>query len=142
MTLRARLVLVAAAAVAAAVALASVIVFFLVRNELRGQVNHNLQDEARQVSNLRGLGLQSQIGPHQYVVHVPPLPFGNYFQLVDNRGNIYRPEQFDQVAPLLPNTKQAKTIAAGTDPSSYSEAHVSDQHVRILTMQIASNLAV
>jgi len=125
MTLRARLAFVTAAAVAAAVALASVIVFFLVRNELRGQVNKSLDDQAQQVSHLRGLGLQSQIAPHQYVVHVPPLPFGNYFQLVDNQGNIYRPEQFGQVSPLLGNTALAKTIAAGKERANYSDAHVS-----------------
>jgi two-component system sensor histidine kinase MprB len=142
MTLRARLAIVTAAAVAAAVALASVIVFFLVRNELRGQVNRSLQDQAQQVSHLRGLGLQSQIAPHQYVVHVPPLPFGNYFQLVDNQGNVYRPEQFDQVAPLLPDTAVAKLVAAGKDGATYSDTHVTGQHVRILTTQITNNLAV
>jgi two-component system, OmpR family, sensor histidine kinase MprB len=142
MTLRARLVFVAAAAVAAAVALASVIVFFLVRNELRGQVNKSLENQAQQAANLPGRPFATRIAPHQYVVHVPALPFGNYFQFVDNEGNVYRPEQYDQVAPLLPDTKQAKAIAAGTDPAEYSDAHVSGQHVRILTTQITSNLAV
>ena len=45
-SIRARLALGAAAAVAIAIVLASVVVYFLVRNELRAQVDRSLQSEA------------------------------------------------------------------------------------------------
>ncbi len=143
MSLRARLVLAAAAAVAAAVALASVLVYFVVGNDLRGQVNRGLEEQARQVAELPGLGFATQIGPHQYLIHVRQLPFGTYFQFVDNQGNTYRPVQFDQYNPLLPGRAEAEAVAAGPPGSDvYSEAHVDGVHVRILTTQVAPNLAV
>jgi two-component system sensor histidine kinase MprB len=142
MSLRARLALASAAAVAVAVALASVLVFFLVRNELRGQVDKGLQTQAERISQLP-LGLSSRIGAtRQYVLHVPPLAFGGYFQLVDNQGNIYRSEQFDQLAPLLPGTATARSVAAGGH-NVYSQTHLTGYgHVRILTAQIGPNVAV
>jgi two-component system sensor histidine kinase MprB len=141
MSLRARLAIASAAAVAVAVALASVLVFFLVRNELRGQVDRGLQTQAERISQLP-LGLSSRIGGRQYVLHVPPLAFGGYFQLVDNEGNIYRSEQFDQLAPLLPGTSTARSVAAGGH-EVYSQTHLAGYgHVRILTSQIGPNVAV
>jgi hypothetical protein len=144
MSLRIRLVLVAAAAVAAAVVLASVIVYFLVRNELRSQVDTGLQGQVTQIARLRGLGLQSRIGnTNQYVVHVPPLAFGGYFQFVDSNGNIYRSEQFDQLAPLLPGTSVARAVATGSRNGFYSETHLAGYgHVRILTSRIGPQFAV
>jgi two-component system sensor histidine kinase MprB len=143
MSLRTRLVLVVATAVAGAVVLASAAVFFLVRNELRGQVDKGLEGQVQQISQLRGLGLQSKIGPKQYVVHVPPLAFGGYFQLVDYHGNIYRSEQFDQLAPLLPGTGAARTVALGKRNDFYSETHIPGYgHVRILTSRLGRNIAI
>ena len=49
MSFKARLALGSAAAVAVAIVLASVIVYFLVRNELRAQVDRNLANEAQQI---------------------------------------------------------------------------------------------
>ena len=39
---------------AAAVLLASVVVYFIVQNELRGQVDRNLRDQVEQVSRVTG----------------------------------------------------------------------------------------
>ena len=46
MTLRARLTLSAALAVAAAVILASILVYFVVRSELRGELDDSLRERA------------------------------------------------------------------------------------------------
>jgi two-component system sensor histidine kinase MprB len=143
MSLRVRLVLVAAAAVAAAVALASVLVYFLVRNELRGQVDRNLQSQVQQISHSPGVGLANLVAPKQYMLHVRQDPFRSPFQLVDSTGNTYRPEQgFDQVAPLLPGAAQAHHVAAGDRPRFYSEAHYNGEHVRLLTAPLAPGLAI
>jgi two-component system, OmpR family, sensor histidine kinase MprB len=143
MTLRARLGLVAAVAVAAAVALASVVVYFIVQNELRGQVNRNLQDQVRQVSQLPVLDLTTRIGPKQYLVHVRGNPFASPFQIVDKDGVTYRPGvPFGTVQPALPGIDQARLVAAGEQPDFYFEAHVNGQHVRLLTVQLADGLAI
>jgi two-component system sensor histidine kinase MprB len=137
MSLRARLVLVVAAAVAAAVVLASVLVFFLVRNELRGQVNRSLQTQAAQISTSPGLGLQTQIGPKQYILHFRGLPFSNPFQLVDANGATYRPEQgFDRVWPLLPGVTKAQQVASGKRGDFYFESHYRGEHVRLFVAQL------
>src|SRR5262249_61232268 len=79
--LRPRLVLVVATAVAAAVVLASVVVYFVVRNELYGQVNGSLHAQADQITGSPALGLQTQIGPKQYVLHLPELPVSHPLQV-------------------------------------------------------------
>ena len=133
MSLRGRFVLVAAAAVAAAVAIASVVVYFIVQNELRGQVDRSLQDQARQIVSLPGLGFATPIGNKKYALHTRGLPFGSYFQLVDAGGSLYLPEQFDTVAPQLPGTAEAQKVAENTKPAFFSDTHVQGKHVRVLT---------
>src|SRR5207248_7649120 len=135
MSLRTRLVLVVAAAVAAAVVLASALVFFLVRNELRNQVNRSLQAQVDQISTSPGLGLATQITgrPKQYLLHFRGLPLGsNPFQIIDTTGATYRPEQgFNNVAPLLPGVAQAQRVAAGKQHAFYFESHYEGEHVRL-----------
>ncbi len=145
MSLRVRLVLVAAAAVAASVALASVLVYFLVRNELSGQVNSNLQSQVQRIAHSPGVGLASPIGSKQYMLHVRQDPFGGYaFQLVDNNGATYRPEVgFEQVGALLPGLAQARRVASGQRADFYSDATFNGEHVRLLTSQlVAGQLAI
>src|SRR5581483_2602836 len=139
MTLRTRLVLVVTAAVAAAVVLASVLVFFIVRNEVYGQVNRSLQAQARTVSGLPGLALATPLGPpNQYLLHVRQLPFLNPFQLVDRSGGTYRPEQgFEQVAPLLPGVTRAREVAAGERGEFYFDSHYNGEHVRLLVTRVS-----
>jgi len=142
MSLRARLGLVAAAAVAAAVLLASVVVYFLVQNELRGQIDSSLQDQVQQISQLPGLELQTQLGDKTYVVHVPPIPFGGPFELVDRTGRRYLPGSFGAVGPRLPGMDEAQRVAAGERADFYSDAHLNGQHVRLLTTRLRDDLAV
>jgi two-component system sensor histidine kinase MprB len=139
MTLRARLALVTTAAVAAAVALASILVYFIVRNEVYGQVNRSLSVQAQQVANLPGLPFATPLGPkNQYVIHVRQLPFVNPFQLVDANGATYRPVQgFDQVADLLPGVARARAVAAGKHGEFYFDSHYNGEHVRLLVARSA-----
>jgi two-component system sensor histidine kinase MprB len=133
-SLRVRLGLVAAMAVAAAVALASVVVYFIVQNELSGQVNRSLQDQVRQVSQLPGLDLSTSIAPGQLVLHVPPVPFGGPYQLVDSNNLVYRPiDTLGRVSALLPTKEDTSSVAARVKPSFYFDTHINGQHVRLLT---------
>jgi two-component system sensor histidine kinase MprB len=142
MSLRARLVLVAAAAVAASVALASVIVFFLVRNELRGQVDRNLSSQAQQVTHIPLLA--TPIGPKQYALHVRGEPFGSSaFQIVDRNGNTYRPQVgFDTIQPPLPGIDGARAVAAGTRRDYYFEAPVFGKDARVFVSRSGPQFAV
>jgi two-component system sensor histidine kinase MprB len=143
MSLRVRLVLVAAAAVAAAVALASVLVYFLVRGELRGQVDRSLQEQVQQVSRLPGLELATQIAPRQYLLHVRENPFGSPFQIVDSNGTTSRPGMtFGTIPPLLPGIEQARLVAAGKRSDFYFEDHINDRHVRLLAARLVPGLAI
>ena len=137
MSLRARLVLVVAAAVAAAVALASALVYYLVRSELRNQVNRSLQSQVDQIANSHGLGLQTQIGPKRYLIHFRNLPFSNPFQVVDSNGAVYQPEQgFGEVATLLPGISGAQRVAAGKRHDFYFESHYEGEHVRLFVARL------
>jgi two-component system, OmpR family, sensor histidine kinase MprB len=141
MSLRGRLVLVATAAVAVTVVLASVVVYFLVRNELRGQVDRNLQSQAQQISHSPQLALATPISPKQYLLHIRQTPFGSQFQLVDNKGGVYRPEVgFNLLAPLLPGVSKTRLVASGARSNFYFEENFNHQHVRILAAQLVPGL--
>jgi two-component system, OmpR family, sensor histidine kinase MprB len=143
MTLRLRLVIVAAAAVAVSVALASVVVYFLVRNELRGQIDRSLQSQVEQIPRSPGIHFASQIGPKQYMLSVRQDPLGSSFQLVDAKGNTYRPEDaFQHVPPLLPGAAQARLVASGERGRFFSESHYNKQHVRLLTAPVGGGYAI
>ena len=152
MSLRARLAFVAAAAVALSIALASMLVYFIVRNDLLGQLNAGLQSEAQTIAPIvrRSMPFRVPIGtPQQYEINVPFEPFGNAFQVVDGQGNVYRPEFNGLVPPLFPGVEDAQEVAAGTHGAFFAQGHVRTQgknlHVRMYTSQIPvgqSNIAL
>jgi two-component system, OmpR family, sensor histidine kinase MprB len=146
MSLRARLAFVAAAAVAVSVVLASTIVFFIIRNELIGQLNATLTSES---TTLAGTIDDEYLAHHlpfivptgkpgQYALQLPYLPFGsNTFQLVDSTGKIYLPQLGGTVPPTFPGASRAQAVAAGKAGPFYSQGHVIAggvrHHVRMLT---------
>jgi hypothetical protein len=67
-SLRIRLVLSATAAVAAAVVLASALVYILVRNELRHQVDDGLREAVTQIHLPRVAQLQPGPHAHEYIL--------------------------------------------------------------------------
>ncbi len=144
MSLRTRLALAAAAAVAAAVVLASVIVYFVVRNELSGQVNRNLGAQASRIAQVGFFRFAATSQPKVFVLGTgPQFRFGdNYFQLVDATGSIYRPDDPRLASITLPATQHAEEVAARTKAQFYSESSISGQHVRIFTMPLARGPAI
>jgi two-component system sensor histidine kinase MprB len=128
-TLRARLALASAAALAVAVALASVVVYFVVRSELRGQVDDALRGRTTAIQGAPNFGPRfgGEIAP----------PFlggaGGYFQVVRADGEVERPES-ESVA--LPISEHTRNVAAGTSGSFFEDAHVAGTHVRILTVGV------
>ena len=133
MTLRARLTLSAALAVAAAVILASIVAYFVVRNELRSQVDDSLRERAAVIER----------SPFQGgFPGIPPPEFGGpggYVQLVAADGSTLR----QRGATLeLPVDGRTTAVAAGQASSFLRDATVSGTHLRIVTVPSGRGFAL
>jgi two-component system, OmpR family, sensor histidine kinase MprB len=134
MSFRARLALVAAAAVALAVLTASFVIYFVVRNQLRGTVDDSLQTTAAQ---LRGT-------PFHDFEHfgTPPGELGGatgYPQGVDANGKVYLPRGATVALPVNDNVK---AVARGERGAYFSDARVRGTHLRMLTFAFGPGGAV
>jgi two-component system, OmpR family, sensor histidine kinase MprB len=129
-TFRTRLALVAAVAVAVAVALASVIVYVVVRDELRGQVDDSLRSRAATyVARIR-----FDPETNRPVLDTPP-PFlggaGGYTQLVPATG---APILQEHETVALPVSKRDRATAAHIGGAFFTDAHIAGKHVRVYTV--------
>jgi two-component system sensor histidine kinase MprB len=126
LSFRTRLTLVAAAAVALAVLAASFVVFLVVRNQLRGQVDTALRTRAHDFDH----GLTIDRG---FLEGGPvTLGGGDYVQLVDSKGHTIR-TQFEANGPSLPPNKASIEVANGHSRSGFSDATIGDNQVRVFT---------
>ena len=135
MSFRARLTLVAAAAVALAVLAASLVVFLVVRNQLRGQVDNALRSRAQGIveSHGPGPGLRIQDG---YLQGVPPPSFGggDFVQLVDRSGRTTRTE-FESGS--LPASKIALDVAKNGGDGRFTDASIRGADYRVYTIPVS-----
>jgi two-component system, OmpR family, sensor histidine kinase MprB len=134
MSFRARLTLVAAAAVAIAVVLASAVVYVVVRDQLRGQVDEALEDRAVQFQEIpfrRGF----------FQDFPDPILGGaaGYVQAVRPDGTTLRPRGADIPIPV---TEKVREVAAGEADPFFSDATVADTHVRVLAFPYEPGLAL
>jgi two-component system sensor histidine kinase MprB len=139
-----RVVVLSAAAVATAVALASVVVYLVVRGELRGQVDDGLRTFGDRVSAVgRGevgiAGLPPGLPPgaivrQRFQLPVDPLngPIGTA-QVVTAAGDVVRPSIGNVEAPVLPYDKRTLAVARGDRGAYFTDATVDETHVRVLT---------
>jgi two-component system, OmpR family, sensor histidine kinase MprB len=124
---RVRLTLVAAAAVAVAVVIASVVVYFVVRNELRAQVDDALTQRAEELSH---------IPPHRIgqIFVTPKGELGGaagYPQIVTDEGEEIRgPGE----TASLPVTDEVLQVARGEREDFLDDATVEGTHVRYVTV--------
>jgi two-component system, OmpR family, sensor histidine kinase MprB len=130
-TFRGRLTGLAAGAVAVAVALASAVVFFVVRDQLRRELDSSLVAIAREV-RIR----ESPLTP---LFPETPLGVPAYAQLVRFDGAIFPPEGLQAV---LHAGAAAEAVAAGRARPFFSDVEVGSTDVRVLTTQAAPGLAV
>ncbi len=136
-TFRRRLILLSAAAVAAAVVLASGIAYLVVRAELRGQVDEQLQDLVEDIVLPSGAP-----GSGGRVVILPPDPLGRttgYAQVVQPDGSVLRPPGRTVDIPIDSRTLDA---ARGERGAFFSDERVADVHVRVFTTPLESGGAV
>ncbi len=136
MSFRARLALGSAAAVAVAIVASSITVYFLVRSELRNEIDASLRNQAVQIPRLPGRGLQVRVAPREYAIYISADPFGGQFQFVDSNGNSYRPQEFNRLNPLLPGVSGARLVAAGKSGGGFHDARQAGTHLRIFTTQL------
>jgi two-component system sensor histidine kinase MprB len=135
MSFRARLTLVAAAAVALAVVVASVVVYVVVRDQLRGAVDSGLRSRAAEISQLPPedvghalFGLRPELGEATV-----------YPQVVQADGSVYRPS--GQPFPLPVNGHVLSTARQGSG-EFLADAHTRGTHIRVLTFGYAPGVAV
>jgi len=141
MSFRARIAIAAAGAVALAVVLASILVFFVVRGELRAQIDETLEQRAREIASTRLAEIPSRSG--ESFLAIPP-GFGEpntYVQLVRSDGTTLRQpyEDFDlpvsdDVLVLAQSVRDAEAI--------FSDTEVSGRHVRVYSFAYGPGYAV
>lgn len=134
MSFRARLTLVAAAAVALAVVVASLVVYFVVRGQLRGTVDDSLRTTAAQLA----------VTPGHDFKHfaTPPSELGGtagYPQVVDASGELFLPRG---ASVTLPVSDKVIDVARTGRGSFFTDTHVNGIHVRMLTFPVGPGLAV
>ncbi len=138
MTFRSRLILAAAVAVAIAVAAASGILYFIVRGELRGQVDSGLRARWEKIAEH---AFEPSLQPGSVYLHIPPPDFGaagGIPQVVASTSKIVP----GGGAVTLPVDSGTAAVAAGTVKAYFRDARISDQHMRIFTGQLAPGLAL
>jgi two-component system sensor histidine kinase MprB len=129
---RTRLTIVAAAAVALAVVAASLVVFLVVRNQLRGQVDDALSSRAVEIVQSPGPGLRVE---HGVLEGVPPASFGggDFVQLVDRQGRTLKTE-FESGS--LPASKAALDVAKKGGKRRFSDATIGGHDYRVYTIAV------
>ena len=128
MSFRARLALVAAAAVALAVIVASGVVYVVVKDELYGSIDASLRSSMEHIQQGRPFDFTD--GPPQ------PGVFGGYPQAVRQDGATCCGNL------KLPVSQHDLEVARGDRGTYYADAHVGNNHVRIITFPYQPSFAV
>jgi two-component system, OmpR family, sensor histidine kinase MprB len=139
MSFRQRLILLSTAAVAVAVLLASATVFVVVRGELRGQVDHQLEDLVHQISIPTELGVFNE---ESGVFILPSAPLGGsggYAQLVQPDGTVLRPRGKEVEVPV---TKRTLQVAGGSEQAFLEDRNIDGVHARVFTAHVSGGAAI
>jgi len=131
MSFRVRLTLVAAAAVALAVVLASIVVYAVVRDQLRGEIDDSLRDRAGVISR-EPLEAVPDFGG-EFFLRIPGPPLGGaggYVQVVEADGTTIRSRRGTRAIPV---NDQVRDVARGNGDSFFYDTTVDGNHLRVLT---------
>jgi two-component system sensor histidine kinase MprB len=139
MSFRQRLIMLSATAVAAAVVLASVIVFAVVRGELRQQVDQQLRDLVEQISIPTQLGVFTQDSGTFILPSSPLGESGGYAQIVQPDGTVLRPQGR---ALEVPVTRRTVAVARGEAKGFLQDATLDGKHARIFTAHVPGGVAI
>jgi len=136
MSFRARIAIAAAAAVALAVVLISFVVFFVVRDQLRSQIDTALNARADQIAHIP---IDFESGGGSFTLLRPG--FGEpttVMQVVRADGKVLNPRG----EVRLPVPDAAVSVANGRSPGFFSDAEIADTHARMLTFQYSPGYAI
>jgi two-component system sensor histidine kinase MprB len=138
MTFRVRLTLVAAAAVALAVLVAAPVVYVVVRDELRSQVDQGLEGRAEEISRVPLRAIRR--GGGSFLAPGPGLGAAQgYVQVVQADGTVFRPPDANVEVPV---DERALAVAGGAEDRFFADKQVAGTHVRVLTEPLAQGFAV
>jgi two-component system, OmpR family, sensor histidine kinase MprB len=159
-TFRRRLTLVSAAAVAVAIVAASAIVYFVVRDQLRGQVDDSLRSlaGAATLNVPGGAPIQATGSRGGFTLPVPPparAAGGGRARLMLPPAPLGGPQGLAQVitasgrvvhslgdAGALPVSEQARAVAAGSSDAFLQDVDVGGDHLRVLTEPMGRGHAI
>jgi two-component system sensor histidine kinase MprB len=116
----------AAIAVAIAVVLVAVISYFVVRDQLVGQVDNALRAEANLIEAQAGLGKPFPTPPASVGGPAP------YAWIVTPDGSIYQEVLGD---PSLPQMSRVTAVAAGQSPAFFTNVRIGNSHLRIMVFE-------
>src|SRR3954454_8093990 len=129
MSFRARMTMFVAAAVPVAVALAAFAAYCAARNELSGQVDAGLREQAHDLSGVEPDRILGYSGP----------VFGSYYQVVASDGTTRLPPPLKHAIPIHPRTK---LVAAGRSTPFFANDAVGKASARVYTFRYANNIAI
>ena len=139
MTFRARIAVSAAAAVALTVVVASLLLYFVAREQLRAPVDEALENRAAEIS-LQPLGVIPGSGGQPYLAVRPE--FGEargYVQLVRTDGTVLVPPRQDV---KLPVDEDVLAVAGQRDAAFWEDVTVDGKHIRVFTFAYGPDAAV
>ncbi len=140
MSLRTRLTLAAAGAVAVAVLVASIGVYFVVRGQLRGEVDSSLRQRAELIQRIPA-GARP-VAPGERFPVVAPAGLGGasgYLQIVESDGSVSRPGGGSTEIPVMTTTL---AVARGEAGTFLDDSTVAGTHVRVITAPLANGAAL
>ncbi len=141
MTFRARIAIGAASAVALAVVLGSVLVFFVVRGELRAQIDDTLEQRAQEIFRIPIAEIESETGESFLAIRAGFGEPNTLVQVVKADGKTFRQPYEDVELPVSDDALAlARTGLRGQ--SATTETDVAGRHVRVLTVAYEPGYAV
>ena len=141
MSFRARIAVAAAAAVALAVVLASILVFFVVRAQLRGQIDETLRGRAAEISRVPLAEIQGPSGESFLDIRGRFGEPNTYVQLVKADGTTLR-RPFEDVELPVGDAALALAASSSGHEKFFSDASVSGTHLRILNIAFVPGYVV
>ena len=142
MSFRRRVILLIAAAVSVAIAVASVLVYLLVRSELRDRVDSELVEDVNVTFKDPVVDEQETPRGKRLFLTLPKSRLGGpslYAQLVQAEGEVVRPRD---PALDLPVSLDARAVARGEQDAFFSDARPDGTHVRVYTAQTERGEAI
>ncbi|MGH3132949.1 MAG: HAMP domain-containing sensor histidine kinase, partial [Gaiellaceae bacterium] len=142
MSFRVRIAIAAAGAVALAVVLASILLFFVVRGELRAQIDETLEQRAKEIALTPLAEIPSRSG-ESFLGIRPGFGRPNTFvQLVRSDGTTLRQPYENFELPVPDNVLELARSSSLPGRSTFSDTEVSGTHVRVYSFAYGPGYAV